>query len=383
MSSSFIPMDAPNQPPAGAGAAELPQVCALPGAGESAAPPQPVRRDPGAATTANLRAGLASRLRAAYERGAELDQLAVASHQSVAEVEQLLLLAGVDPTAERRPRPALDRAPGVVPQPRPQLEELLTDGGSAQASGEPLDQDEVSEGWRPSPARARPRIRRPAPPRRSILRAGSPIAGAANPAATDPAAAGLDAADPAAGNLDPARLAEAAAASSSATPAASPGALTTVARAAGGQVAGGPAVGGPAVGRPVVGGRPVGGWAADAQAGEAPAAIEPPLGILIGGPRVVPGIGGRLEDQRCRRVTAQLIRVGQGTTLAVLPSWRPSIAISVPTELLLTATGLNFEELGRAELTVLINAEALHDRELRPRDWQVAPEHGGGRRRRG
>ena len=50
---------------------------------------------------------------------------------------------------------------------------------------------------------------------------------------------------------------------------------------------------------------------------------------------------------------------------------------------LLEATGLGYEELARAELTVLINTEALHDRELRPRDWQVAPDHGSGRRRRG
>ncbi|MGF1430906.1 hypothetical protein [Kitasatospora sp. LaBMicrA B282] len=352
-------MDTPNHSVAGEATAELPQVCAptagaeQPGAAAPAgsgttegsgtpaapatSPAPPVRRDPGAATTANLRAGLAARLRSAYERGADLADLARASHQSVAEVEQLLRLAGTDPGRER-PTGVRGGGPGgAVPAPR-------TGGVEAPADGE---QEGIPDGavggadaWRPSPVRPRPRIRRPVPTRRGGLRSGP---------------------------LDP-RDGE-----------------TPAEHAAG---AGVPTDRVPAE----AGRRPVGGVALepaldpalepteDGEDGGSDAA-EPPLGILIGGPRPVPGIGTR-EEQRQRRVTAQLIRVGRGTTLAVLPSWRPSIAISVPTEVLLEATGLGFEELGRAELTVLINTEALHDRELRARDWQLAPEHGGGRRRR-
>ncbi|TQF05316.1 hypothetical protein E6W39_27625 [Kitasatospora acidiphila] len=115
---------------------------------------------------------------------------------------------------------------------------------------------------------------------------------------------------------------------------------------------------------------------------EEPAVLsETPLGVLIGSPRQsVPLGGARAEDSR-RRVGAKLIKVGRGTTLAVLPAWRPSIAISVPTELLLETTGLSRAELAEAELSVVVNTEALHDRELRPRDWQVAAERPGARRR--
>ncbi|WP_329564242.1 hypothetical protein [Kitasatospora sp. NBC_01266] len=332
-------MDTPNQPPAGETTAELPQVCAPPTSA------QPVRRDPGAATTANLRAGLASRLRAAYERGAELSELAAASHQSVAEVEQLLVQAGVDPSAERPFRSAPGRTAGAVPAPRDRAVEALA-GGEPQtygdgASGDGARGDGEPTGpvglWRPSPPRPRPRIRRPAPPRRTALRNGSTNPG--EDTETRPEATGAE----------------------------------VVAAAAGIELVDAALVDTAMVDTAMV----------DGEAVEAPAAPVPPLGILIGGPRAVPGSVGRAEEQRCRRVTAQLIRVGRGTTLAVLPSWRPSIAISVPTELLLAATKLSFEELGRAELTVLINSDALHDRELRPREWQVTPEHGAGRRRRG
>jgi hypothetical protein len=105
------------------------------------------------------------------------------------------------------------------------------------------------------------------------------------------------------------------------------------------------------------------------------------LGVLIGSPRQSVPLGGARADDSRRRVNAQLIKVGRGTTLAVLPAWRPSIAISVPTELLLDATGLSLAELAQAELTVVVNTEALHDRELRPQDWQVAAERPGSRRR--
>lgn len=338
MTSSFIPMDTPNQPPAGEAAAEPSQVCPPPAPSQVSPAAEPKRRDAGAATTANLRAGLASRLRSAYEQGADLDELAAASHQSIAEVEQLLTLAGVDPAAART-RPAADRTgrAGMVPPQRHGLTGELSTGADQGGPGEePRGAAQPDDGWRPSSARPRPRIRRPSPPRR--------LAG--RPGAVAPA----------------------------------------------GSAAGVPGYGAAAVSRPAAV-EPDAGAAAPASA-PADEAVEPdeaaeaagaeaPLGILIGGPRPVPASAERLEGQRWRRVTAQLIRVGRGTTLAVLPAWRPSIAVSVPTELLLEATGLGYEELARAELTVLINTEALHDRELRPRDWQVAPDHGSGRRRRG
>lgn len=257
--------------------------------------------------------------------------MAAASHQSIAEVEQLLTLAGVDTTAAR-PRPAADGTgqAGAVPAQRLGLTGELPGG----ADEEPGISAGADDGWRPSSARPRPRIRRPSPPRRLAARPGGGASVNSVPGMTDYGTAAA---------TGPATFASDA---GTATAADTDGAVEL-----------------------------------DELAGASGA--EAPLGILIGGPRPVPSSAERLDGQRWRRVTAQLIRVGRGTTLAVLPSWRPSIAISVPTELLLDATGLGYDDLARAELTVLINTEALHDRELRPRDWQVAPDHGSGRRRRG
>ncbi len=65
-----------------------------------------------------------------------------------------------------------------------------------------------------------------------------------------------------------------------------------------------------------------------------------------------------------------MVRPGRGTCLVVLPSWRPAIAVSVPTEQLLHATGLGFDDLAGAELSVLIDPDALHDRELAMHGWR-------------
>ncbi|MDH6145595.1 hypothetical protein P3T35_007650 [Kitasatospora sp. GP30] len=332
MSSSFIPMDTPNQPCAAPAESTLPRVCSPTGSsrsavadassvsgsvtdsssgsapvddaasGPAAAAPDAVERSDAGATTANLRAGLAERLRSAYEQGADLGDLAVASHQSVSEVRELLALAGAaadGQTAAAEPRDV------SVPAQR--------DGARALQG--------AADGWTPRSGRPRPRVRRQLPPRRAN-RPGAPSA----PATGD--GHGWAPAEPQA-----------------------------------------PAV--PA--EPVA---PLGGGA------EAPAVLsEAPLGVLIGSPRQsVPLGGARAEDSR-RRVGAKLIKVGRGTALAVLPAWRPSIAISVPTELLLDTTGLSRAELAEAELTVVVNTEALHDRELQPRDWQVAAERPGARRR--
>lgn len=72
-------------------------------------------------------------------------------------------------------------------------------------------------------------------------------------------------------------------------------------------------------------------------------------------------------------MAARPIRVGRGTCLVVLPSWRPAIAVSVPTEQLLSATGLAADQLVGAPLTVLMNPAALHDRELELHGWEPGP----------
>nr|BEK65945.1 hypothetical protein KPHV_31720 [Kitasatospora purpeofusca] len=117
-------------------------------------------------------------------------------------------------------------------------------------------------------------------------------------------------------------------------------------------------------------------------------AAEPPLGVLIGGTPQPPDVGGRPgwpgrpEERPAVRATAELLRLGRGTCLVVLPVWRPAIAVSVPTEQLLSATGLAYEQLTEARLSVVINPAALHDRELELRDWQVGPPGRPGRRGR-
>ncbi|MFG3055135.1 hypothetical protein ACGFZP_29900 [Kitasatospora sp. NPDC048239] len=116
-----------------------------------------------------------------------------------------------------------------------------------------------------------------------------------------------------------------------------------------------------------------------APAAAAPAA-ETPLGILIGGTPNLPEATGRPEERRPVRVAAEPVRVGRGTSLVVLPAWRSAIAVSVPTEQLLDATGLRFDQLAEAQLSVLINPGALHDRELELHGWRVGPAGRPGRR---
>ncbi|MER7708587.1 hypothetical protein ABTX81_37610 [Kitasatospora sp. NPDC097605] len=120
-----------------------------------------------------------------------------------------------------------------------------------------------------------------------------------------------------------------------------------------------------------------------------PAGTEAPLGVLIGGTPHLPeaagrpgsvGLPGRGEERPAVRATAELVRIGRGTCLVVLPAWRPAIAVSVPTEHLLSATGLAYERLAGARLSVVINPGALHDRELELRDWQAGPPGRAGRR---
>ncbi|MFC5667647.1 hypothetical protein ACFP3U_32355 [Kitasatospora misakiensis] len=123
----------------------------------------------------------------------------------------------------------------------------------------------------------------------------------------------------------------------------------------------------------------------DASAARA-ATTEAPLGVLIGGTPQPPDASGRPgwpghpEERPTVRATAEIVRLGRGTCMVVLPAWRPAIAVSVPTERLLNATGLAYEQLADARLSVVINPGALHDRELDLRDWQAAPPGRVGRR---
>ncbi|MFD7908829.1 hypothetical protein ACFV4G_42165 [Kitasatospora sp. NPDC059747] len=125
--------------------------------------------------------------------------------------------------------------------------------------------------------------------------------------------------------------------------------------------------------------RPTGGTGAGARAGTGADQAETPLGILIGAGPHQPEAVGRPEERTPVRVTAEPVRIGRGTSLVVLPSWRPAIAVSVPTEQLLSATGLAFEQLAGVQLTVMMNPGALHDRELDLHDWRAARGRRGGR----
>lgn len=78
-----------------------------------------------------------------------------------------------------------------------------------------------------------------------------------------------------------------------------------------------------------------------------------------------------------RRVAAKVVRVGAETSFAVVPEWRPAIAIPVATEVLLAVTGLPRGRLLGVELTVLVHADALHDRELAPSGWRPADQPRG------
>lgn len=105
----------------------------------------------------------------------------------------------------------------------------------------------------------------------------------------------------------------------------------------------------------------------------APGPAVQQLGVLIGGGPGPAEAVGRPEERAPVRVAARPLRIGRGTSLVVLPSWRPAIAVSVPTDRLLTATGLGFEQLAGARLTVLMNPAALHDRELDLHGWECVP----------
>ncbi|SOB84047.1 hypothetical protein [Streptomyces sp. 1331.2] len=288
----------------------------------------------GGPTAARLRAAFAERLRAARAQGRSVTELADACRRPVAEVRELL--------GEEAELPELPALPGVAAEA----------GGGSGAGNSPgvgfvrfqpsTVPPPVAGPSVPAPRTAREELRplgsrRPSPSRR--LRRMHPQtaptgqeATARETAATGPTGAGPRSAVTWAGEL-----------------AGAPGRVAD-------QAPYGAGTGAAAV-------------APDAEASRA----EPPLGILIGGSPGQPEAVGRPEERAPVRVSAEPIRVGRGTSLVVLPSWRPAIAVSVPTEQLLSATGLRYEQLAGSRLTVLMNPSALHDRELDLHGWEPGP----------
>ncbi|MFE7590141.1 hypothetical protein ACFU6K_12120 [Kitasatospora sp. NPDC057512] len=281
-------------------------------------------------TTARLRAAFAERLRAAHAQGRSVAELADACRRPVAEVRALLGLAAETEDGFVRFGPAIAPSEGgpSVPAQRPAHEEPRILGSR-----------------RPSPSRRlrrmHPQASRTGQEATARETAASGSTGPALPGGTGRVDELVDAAEVAA--RVPSFGAGTGAVAPSAVDAA---ALDTVA----------------------VGSAAAVSWA------------EPPLGILIGGSPGPAEALGRPEERAPVRVAAQPIRVGRGTCLVVLPSWRPAIAVSVPTEQLLSATGLDLEHLAGAQLTVLMNPAALHDRELELHGWEPGP---AGRPRRG
>ncbi|MFF9644618.1 hypothetical protein [Kitasatospora aureofaciens] len=297
----------------------------------------------GGATADRLRAAFADRLRAARAEGRSLAELAAACRRSVEQVRALLgeageeeggvsgaLLDGAGPGFVRFQQAAASESNRTVPVP----------SSAREPSREPTRESVREEvrglsSRRPSPSR---RLRRMHPPAdRSGQGATARETAAADPTGGQPRGAGR------AGELTGARRTAA-----DHTP---------------------PTAGADA-------------WAVGGGGAEQPRAV-PPLGILIGGSPVQPEAVGRPEERTPVRVAAEPIRVGRGTSLVVLPSWRPAIAVSVSTEQLVRETGLTAEQLTDARLTVRMNPWALHDRELDLHGWEPGPTGPHGRPRRG
>ncbi|MEU1510122.1 hypothetical protein [Kitasatospora sp. NPDC005748] len=276
---------------------------------------------------ARLRAGLADRLRTAHGQGRSLAELAAACRRPVAEVRALLAeaLGGTEAGTTDEPRTASTTGPEAFVRlraPEPTEERSVPVLRAAQAELRTV----LSK--RPSPSRRLRRMHPEAPgPDRPLEASG---AGAAAPALLLPPTTP----DPLAG--------------------------------AAGPVAGA--------------GEEADGNDGNATGGGAPGgSAETPLGILIGGTPQLPEAVGRPEERRPVRVAAEPVRIGRGTSLVILPGWRPAIAVSVSTDQLLSATGLALDQLASAQLSVLINPGALHDRELDLHGWQVGPAGRAGR----
>ncbi|MGV9270688.1 hypothetical protein ACWDRR_39320 [Kitasatospora sp. NPDC003701] len=270
-------------------------------------------------TAARIRAGLADRLRTAHSQGRSLADLAAACRRPVAEIRALLAegLAGADAGSPADAGPA--SAPGT---------ELFVRLQAPAPAG-----DRTVPVLRAAQAELRTVLsKRPSPSRR--LRR------------MHPEAAGPD------------------------RPQGSPGTEATASALVPPPVASG---GTEAPDRFVETAEPAAG---DSTGGEA----ETPLGILIGGTPHLPEAVSRPDERQPVRVAAEPVRIGRGTCLVILPAWRPAIAVSVSTDLLLSATGLTVDQLADAQLSVLMNPGALHDRELDLHGWRSGPPGRAGRR---
>ncbi|MEU6234856.1 hypothetical protein [Kitasatospora sp. NPDC047058] len=282
-------------------------------------------------TAALIRAGLAARLRTAYGEGRSLVELAAARRRPVTEIHTLLA-EGAGAEASRR-----SGSGGVI---RLQPPAASAGGRSVPVLRAVQQELRTARSKRPSPSR---RLRRMHPE----VTAGEPTGDQVWTAAASipsPAAVG----EPSVVAVTPE---DSAPGEAVLRDAASGGGSLRDAASAGGAV----------------------GVAADAGA-------ETPLGILIGGTPNLPEAVGRPEEREPVRVTAELVRIGRGTVLVVLPAWRPAIAVSVPTDHLLHATGIGYDRLGDIALSVLINPGALHDRELDLHGWQAGQARSAGRR---
>ncbi|WP_329495068.1 hypothetical protein [Kitasatospora herbaricolor] len=303
-------------------------------------------------TADNLRTGLGARLRTAYEQGATVAELAAACRRTVAETRDLLLAAGTD--LSHRARPPAPGDPGTRPA---RSSEQRSEQRSAQQYSDQRPDQRSDQRSAQQPGRW--------PGQRSD-RSGAQPAERDEPApATGRSGRGARPAN----RWAPAVHAATAAPKVEPAPAKRPSPARRLSRLhprPQGDTAAPPAPtehGGPATVRP----EPV---------------SETPLGILIGGTPNLPEPENRPQERRYVLAEARMIRPGHGTSLVVLPSWRPAIAVSVPTEQLLAATGLEYGQLPCVVLSVFINPEALHDRELGLHGWRVRPARRGGSRNR-
>ncbi|MFJ7247764.1 hypothetical protein ACIQWA_24455 [Kitasatospora sp. NPDC098652] len=379
---SSPPADVPRPPGAGAPLCSIATAADGGATGAPGTPGTPVRHDTVPQprmpedVEARLREAFAARLRAARAEGRSLAELAAACRRPVAEVRALLgeAEAASEAAIEAASESEADTGAG-------------TDAGTGAGAGSAPDRAgpgfvrfqrtaAPAEGNRPAavPRSGREELRilgsrRPSPSRR--LRRMHPHtdptgqeAAARETAATDPAGAGWAGTPAGAPTGVPGTVTDHPASAPPAPSVASaPGAHTVDRAGAGVRI-------GTGVG--------IEGWTA-AGTGTEEFRAEPPLGILIGGSPVRSDAVGRPEERTPVRVAAEPIRVGRGTTLVVLPSWRPAIAVSVSTEQLITETGLTAEQLVGARLTVRMNPWALHDRELDLHGWELGPVGPGGR----
>ncbi|MFD8707120.1 hypothetical protein ACFV1W_31790 [Kitasatospora sp. NPDC059648] len=314
----------------------------------------------GSATADRLRAAFAERLRAARAEGRSLAELAAACRRSVEEVRTLLgeageedgdgaagaLFDGTAPgfvRAQQAAAPSEGNRPAPVPRSaRESYREVSSEPSRkpSRASQRELVREPVREEVRGLSSR------RPSPSRR--LRRMHPR--------TDRTGQGATARETAA--ADPTGVEPRGAGRSGEPTGATRGAADRTPPTAGADT-----------------------WAVVGGGAEEPWAV-PPLGILIGGSPVQPEAVGRPEERTPVRVAAEPVRVGRGTSLVVLPSWRPAIAVSVSTEQLVEETGLAVEQLTGARLTVRMNPWALHDRELDLHGWEPGPTGPTGLHRR-